>query len=234
MNGQLEHDLRSLFIADAERGPAPNGLAMAARRRARRLATIRVARVVIPSVAAASLVAAIAAGAFPFGERAAKNPVAISTSDIDKSGATNRPDGNGGPLPDLQDSVTLCLTYGPDTLADARYAFDGTVEKIESSQPYVLSPGVELPQVTVTFEVHEWYRGGQSARVPVKMNPPDDITMEEIATPAYQVGTRLLVSGSVRPGGEFWDDAFAAGCGFTRYYDDATADNWREVFTELP
>ena len=44
--------------------------------------------------------------------------------------------------------------------------------------------------------------------------------------PAYQIGTRLLVSGTPRWGGAPLADPIAWGCGFTRYYSRATAAEW--------
>jgi hypothetical protein len=52
----------------------------------------------------------------------------------------------------------------------------------------------------------------------------------EDSAPAYGIGNRLLVSGMPRRGGAALTDAIAWGCGFTRYYDKATADSWRAAF----
>ena len=45
--------------------------------------------------------------------------------------------------------------------------------------------------------------------------------------PTFRVGTRLLVSGRGRNEGTSGQTVVAWGCGFTRYYDPATADSWR-------
>jgi len=46
------------------------------------------------------------------------------------------------------------------------------------------------------------------------------------SVPAYEVGTRLLVSGAPRWGGAPLDAAIAWPCGFTRSYDPQTAAEW--------
>lgn len=62
------------------------------------------------------------------------------------------------------------------------------------------------------------------------MNPPHPDSTVDWSGPSYGLGTRLLVSGEPRWGGGALTDAMAWGCGFTRYYDKATADNWRAAF----
>jgi hypothetical protein len=73
---------------------------------------------------------------------------------------------------------------------------------------------------------------GSGPTVTVDITPPQagrSIDMSELV-PAYGVGTRLLVSGAPRWGGSALTDAIAWGCGFTRYYDEATANSWRAAF----
>lgn len=54
----------------------------------------------------------------------------------------------------------------------------------------------------------------------------------EDGPPSYGVGTRLLVSGEPRWGGtDPLRDAFAWGCGFTRYYDAQAATDWTDAFS---
>jgi hypothetical protein len=94
--------------------------------------------------------------------------------------------------------------------------------------------GAGLGYVAVTFTVHEWFHGGSGGTVTVDMWPPAEgpettqVPDGEWGSP-YAVGTRLLVSGEPRWGGEPLGQAVAWTCGFTRYYDEATATQWRTV-----
>jgi len=67
--------------------------------------------------------------------------------------------------------------------------------------------------------------------VTLDMTPPQPDRGQAVLESAlsYGVGTRLLVSGEPRWGGAPLTDAIAWGCGFTRYYDPATADAWRNA-----
>lgn len=117
--------------------------------------------------------------------------------------------------------------YGPETLAARDFAFDGTVEAVgeaDASGPEGDSDG----SVPVTFTVAEWFAGGDGDRVTVDMPAPGMLSSDGAIT--HEVGSRLLVSGEPRFGGEPLDDAVAWGCGFTRAYDDATAAEWRVSF----
>jgi len=62
--------------------------------------------------------------------------------------------------------------------------------------------------------------------------PTDAAHMSELSM-SYAVGTRLLVSGAEHSNGDASSPPAAAGCGFTRYYDDATAETWRTVFANI-
>jgi hypothetical protein len=111
--------------------------------------------------------------------------------------------------------------YSPATLAGRGFGFDGTV--IE-----VTEPAIDL-YVQVTFQVEEWFRGGDTDRFTVSMFPPGEVTSLENTT--YQLGSRLLVSGEDRWGNDTLTDPIAWYCGFTRTYSPATADQWRQAFT---
>ena len=115
-----------------------------------------------------------------------------------------------GPVPDTRtgavelDSRTGCTEqYAADAIASRGFAFDGTVTGIDDSR--------------VTFEVHEWIVGDQRATFTVVMGRPTQPDLSE-SPPSYSVGTRLLVSG---------EEGTAWACGFTRYYDEETAADWR-------
>jgi hypothetical protein len=117
--------------------------------------------------------------------------------------------------------------YSPETLAENAFAFDGTVTGIGPARTGTGRRPVPLDLRSVTFRVHTWYQGGSAGIVVVDMASPvaGGATNDEGA-PAYQVGTRLLVSGMPRWGGAPLADAIAWGCGFTRYYSPSMAAAW--------
>lgn len=111
--------------------------------------------------------------------------------------------------------------YDPATLTGRSFAFDGTVRAIGPD-------GGHLDYASVTFTVNEWFRGGPEPEVTVALPPPDVPT--SAGGPAYGTGTRLLVSGEPASGGAPLDEPLGWLCGFTRYYDAATAQQWRTAF----
>lgn len=121
-----------------------------------------------------------------------------------------------GPLP----GAAQCRAdYTPEAVADREFAFDGTVLDVGE-----VGGDPELPMVPVTFDVHAWYHGGAGDTVTVDLPVP--LVGSGIGGarrgPSYGPGTRLLVSGEVRE----QERLTAAGCGFTRYHDVATAAAW--------
>lgn len=121
------------------------------------------------------------------------------------------------------DAVSRCVEfYDADGAALARrsFAFDGTVTGIGAPVSEVPGDEAAVGYVGVTFAVDEWFEGGSAATV----------TVDLYGRPA--VGLRLLVSGEPRWGGAPLDRAVAWPCGFTRYYDPATATDWRRAFAQ--
>jgi hypothetical protein len=117
--------------------------------------------------------------------------------------------------------------YEPTAIARRGFAFDGTVVGIGAGTSNKPDKGA-LDTAAVSFTVNEWWRGSQGSTVTVDMMAPtSDRPSDSEAPPAYAVGTRLLVSGEARWGGAPMEDPIAWGCGFTRYYDVKTADDWR-------
>ena len=109
------------------------------------------------------------------------------------------------------------------------FAFDGVVTGIGPGRTNRPDSG-DLGLVSVTFQVREWFAGGAGAEVAVDMYPPVGEGQGRSGDgddPAYAVGSRLLVSGAPRWGGVPLDDPIAWMCGFTRYYEEGTADAWR-------
>ena len=140
-------------------------------------------------------------------------------------------DGRSGPLAETGDSASDCTGYTLAGLAERTFVFDGTVTAIGDDVSN--RPGMgQLDLAGVTFSVNEWYRG----------DGPDTVTIDlpisgravsagDDDGPSYGVGTRLLVSGEPRWGGDAaFDQPIAWTCGgFTRYYDPETAQAWRQV-----
>lgn len=147
------------------------------------------------------------------------------TADLGQNPAAER----SGPLPG--DEAASCVeSYSPAALAARDFAFDGVVVTIGSSVSDRGDEG-DLALPGVTFEVREWFSGGSADTVTVDM--------QTLATPAaepsdqryaYDVGSRLLISGEPRWGGAPLDAPIAWGCGFSRYYDEQTAAAWRDAF----
>jgi hypothetical protein len=111
--------------------------------------------------------------------------------------------------------------YSLQTLAGRGFAFAGTVASIGQN-----SSGGEVadPYVPVSFTVQQWFRGGAGTTVTVAMFAPDLVSSAGSAT--YSVGSRLLVSGERSGAQPRPDQLIAWACGFSRWYDDATAAEW--------
>lgn len=97
------------------------------------------------------------------------------------------PDGAapGGPatrlgLPDASAVTARCMVPSAQVLTDQEVAFEGTV--------------AEMTEETVTFEVGEWFRGGDSATVEVEA--VEEALQQVIVAPDFVEGRRYLVSAS--------------------------------------
>ena len=216
MTEQLEEDLRSLFHEDALRAPGASTLSGNVRRLTRRRRRVQFAWGGAGAAVAASVVLAAVLGG---------GGVSVPDSSPEELTAGPAISGQGA----LADSgfMSCVESYdGGDSVAGRAFAFDGTVTAIG---PARTDREPDSQSVGVRFEVNEWFAGGNTATVVVDMTRPDIVRVEEMA-PAYGVGTRLLVSGEPRWGGAPLDDPIAWGCGFTRYYDEATAGSWRAEF----
>jgi hypothetical protein len=112
--------------------------------------------------------------------------------------------------------------FTPAQLPGTGFAFDGTVTAIGDLDPGWREP---VPEVAVTFQVHDWFRGGGGDTVVIGMVPPGALAIDSTIT-TYQVGTRLLVSGSAGAGHGPNHLRGWGGCGHTRYYDPQEALQW--------
>ncbi|MGW5555746.1 hypothetical protein ACWER9_00790 [Micromonospora sp. NPDC003944] len=226
MNQSTERELRELFAAEAADAPDERAVAAAAVRRVHRRRRILM-------VAAASTAVIVAAGVYgvhrPAPTPQAQPPVTPSFSAGPPAPAADLPAGvrPGDPL--AFGAAQCVKLYSPETLAEQAFAFDGTVTGIGPARTgRGENPPLDLR--SVTFQVHTWFRGGSGGTAVVDMSPPVPVPAPGDATsehaPAYQVGTRLLVSGTPRWGGAPLTDPIAWTCGFTRYYSPATAAEW--------
>lgn len=128
----------------------------------------------------------------------------------------DRAGGEGGAAYGASESED-CVSVYPDGLADVDWAFDGVVT---GTGPSVSDRIGQLGGYSgVTFEVREWFAGGSGAEVTVDLNSRPSI------------GTRLLVAGAPRWGGEPLDAPVSwQPCGYVRYFDPDVADEWRTTF----
>lgn len=142
-----------------------------------------------------------------------------TTTAVEKTGSVEH---RAGELPGV--GAASCVEeYTPQAVTGRAFAFDGTVTDIADEQ-------TDLGYVAVTFAVNEWFHGSNAGTLAVEMAPPETTTFETaVSGGSYEVGSRLLVSGEPRWGGDALNDAVAWGCGFTRYYDEPTAASWRNV-----
>jgi hypothetical protein len=128
------------------------------------------------------------------------------------------------PAGSSSETAALCVeVYSPETLANRSFAFDGTVVSIETRTDPKLPAGQrETPWVT--FDVHDWYLGGSGGEVGVWM---DGLNVEtSVGFIEAETGTRLLVAGEPRWGGDPLDDPLAWTCGFTQPWSEDAAAEW--------
>ncbi|MEV0902952.1 hypothetical protein [Actinoplanes sp. NPDC049802] len=226
MNQSTEHELRELFAAEAADAPDEQAVAAAAIRRVHRRR-----RILTTAVATTAVIIAVGtySASRPATTPQAQPPGTSSAGPVASAPEAALPAGvePGDPLgPGAQQCVK---PYSPTTLAEQSFAFDGTVTGIGPARTERgTDPPLDLR--AVTFQVHTWFKGGATDTVTVDMTPPTagtgtyDAASELV--PAYQIGTRLLVSGTPRWGGAPLADPIAWGCGFTRYHSHATAAEW--------
>lgn len=118
-------------------------------------------------------------------------------------------------------------TYSPDTLVQRSFAFDGTVLSVGLRKDAHLPEG-EDKVPWVTFEVNRWFRGGSASRVGVWVDVLN--TETSVGTIEAERGTRLLVAGQPRWGGDALEDPIAWACGFTQPWTAEAAAAWEAAF----
>lgn len=149
--------------------------------------------------------------------------------------ATPFPISSHGPLPSNL-SASCVEGYDLTALKDRAFAFDGTVSHTTDMQPPTDGSGALDGYLTVTFNVHQWFKGGDQGTVTLDMIGPMINSVQQrrysVQQMSYGVGTRLLVSGEPRFGGPPLQAAIGWPCGFTRYYDKDTAASWHQAFSQ--
>jgi len=111
--------------------------------------------------------------------------------------------------------------YSAKALRQRAFAFDGTVAGVETRVDPKLPDG-DQERSWVTFQVHRWFRGGTADEVAVWFDGRREFGLDP--------GVRLLVSGQPRWGGAPLDDPIAWPGGFTRLWNQGTADEWAATF----
>lgn len=133
----------------------------------------------------------------------------------------------GGAL-DMGATRSCMEDYSPAAVAGRAFSFAGTVTEIGDPVTDRGDSG-DLGYAGVTFRVEEWFGPGTGpSTFTVDLGAPTKSRMSESA-PSYGVGSALLVSGEDRWGAGGLADPIAWGCGFTRYFDEETAADWRSA-----
>jgi hypothetical protein len=107
------------------------------------------------------------------------------------------------------------------TLSLRSWAFDGTVESIGVTHDSRLG---SVP--SATFSVNRWYKGGNDEKVTVQY----EVGSISEFVPATGPGTRMLLAGEPRWGGQPLDDPVAWGCGFSLPWTDTAERAWVKSF----
>lgn len=133
----------------------------------------------------------------------------------------------------LDDGVAQCAYgYTPQQLKKQPFAFDGTVVSIAR-------PGTAYPNYlremysVVTFNVEEWFKpaGGTEIQVLLQGPTPARPDNDYVYGFPYTVGSRLLITGAVLDNiSSSLVNEIAWNCHFSRFYDEASAREWREAF----
>ena len=205
MNELNDHDpvelLRRSNPVQAERLPSANLARIRARVQENLMTETQSGRGGMPTVrpvrlaiGVAGVLAAAVLAVAAFGPRAPLAPPQPSGGDGGVGGG-----GGGG--------TAMCIRYDLEILAQAEYAFDGTVTAIDGDK--------------VTFAVGQWFRGSGDPTVTLTEVGLGSGAVFSEPLVGFEVGGRYLVSGS---------DGIVTGCGFSMPYDDANAAEWAATF----
>ena len=159
--------------------------------------------------------------ATPTDSRATTLSPVITTTEPASTTSTSSSTTVGASRPIGGDAASCVDEYNLATLAGRTWGFDGTVRSIAP----LVEGGVDT---AVEFDVHEWFGIEGPPTVTVDLVAPQ--VHSSVEPPDYGVGTRLLVAGEPRWGGDPLDAPVAWSCGFTRTWDEHTASAWRTTF----
>ena len=127
-------------------------------------------------------------------------------------------------------SAASCVErYSTETLRNRAFAFDGTVESLETRvDPKLPTEGSQSQELTwATFKVNQWFKGGESPGVEIWVDPH----FSEGVWP-LEPGDRLLVAGEYR-WGQPPQDPIAWGCGFTQQHTPEAAAQWADPLPDV-
>ena len=131
-------------------------------------------------------------------------------------------------------SSSCAYSYTPQQLKKQPFAFDGTVVSIAR-------PGTAYPNYlrqdysVVTFKVGEWFKsaGGTQTHVLLQGTIPPGPDNDYVDGFPYTVGSRLLITGAVLDNiSSSLVNEIAWNCHFSRFYDVASAREWREALAK--
>ena len=128
-------------------------------------------------------------------------------------------------MPEAASISSCAFEYASHTLAERTWAFDGTLVSVGDVADSQMG---HVP--AATFEVNNWYRGGDTPQITVQF----DMGQLSEFVPEVTPGTRLLVAGEPRWGGQPLDNPVAWGCGFTQLWTSTSAQEWSAVFSAAP
>lgn len=206
-----------------------DAIGLLARRRARRrVAALSITAVAIVAVAIGGV--SLAHSGSPGAPRAnapVTTPATMASTQpapSSKQPATTSP--RTGALPNSS-NASCVEPYNLRNLRNRGFAFDGTVVSMSPVRSDRAGADGVSGYLMVSFQVHQWFRGGSGTSTSVDMFGP---TMSSAQHVSFGVGTRLLVSGEPKESGGSLPGPIGWGCGFTRYYDPTTAASWRQGF----
>lgn len=228
---ELETELRRQFTAHATKIAVPDQPPRALVRQIQRRRRARMAG--MSTVTAVIVVGAVTFGLSRSSGGGQSNSSAIGTAGSAAVAPTTTPS-DSAPSSVLPTSVPLAASvalegnaeascvesYSAETLRQRAFAFDGTIVSIARTLN-------NDPEVAVSFRVNEWFAGGGPQIITIDILPPH---RSSVGAPEYDTDSRLLISGEPRFGGTPLESPVAWMCGFSRTYDAATADLWRDTF----
>lgn len=104
-----------------------------------------------------------------------------------------------------------CMAFDEAVLLAQELAFDGTLRSASADGEQV------------TFEVHEWFKGGTTGEITLAAGGLLWEDAQAIIGTSLEVGQRYLISSS---------DGVVWACGYSVTYDTAIAAEWAALFAE--